>query len=468
MSAHVTLRLDAAVGHARKTSPGDLAEVFGKWIELPEVKRRGGKRTRTRVYSFARTFWLFLWQVLGGVSCHAAVGSLLAWLAQAQGCIASVSTSAYCQARRRLGLACLDRLWLDVANGLDAEVTEPKLLWFGRRVLVFDGCTTQLADTPANQKAYPQPSGQQPGCGFPVMRLVVAFSLVTGALMAYARSSLKVGEHTLFRQLWPKLRPGDVALADCGFCSYAEIWLLKQRGVDCVMAANACRTKGVHLIKCLGPDDLIIEWTSNDYHPEWMDEQTFAEMPTRMQLRQITYATSIPGFRTKKVTVVTTLVDCEAYPRQAFVDLYRMRWHAELFIRDIKTTMGMEQLTCRTPGMVHKELTMYLLAYNLVRALIVEAARLYPIEPTRLSFKQTVQLVQTWSTILARTEDDEKRQGIVDCLLYYVGQSIVPRRPNRTEPRAVKRRPKNYQRLTKPRHQFHEIPHRNMYKKGLS
>jgi hypothetical protein len=469
MAAHVVARLQSTVDEIREQSPGDLAEVFGRWVELPEVKRRGKRKTRQRVYSFARTFWLFLWHVLSKTdSCKAAVSAMLLWLSRTDGRMASLSTSAYCQARRRLARGFLDQLCLNVAHELEAQATDPRLLWLGRHVRVFDGSTTQLADTHANQRSYPQPAGQKSGCGFPTMRLMVAFSLSTGTLLAYARSSLKIGEHSLFQQLWPALAPGEVVLADCGLCSYAEIWMLSQQGNDCVMGANAARTKNIEYIERLGPDDWIVEWISNDYRPQWMDDETWARMPQRLRLRQITYKVRVPCFRTRQVVVVTTLMDPKCYPKSAFMELYRRRWHAELFLRDIKTTMGMEELRCLTPAMVHRELSMHLLAYNLVRALMFEAARLYPIDPTRLSFKQTIDFVRTWSPTIARTEDDEERQRLTDYLLYYVGQSIVPYRPNRTEPRAVKRRPKNYQRLTKPRHQFQEIPHRNKYKKCLS
>ena len=166
------------------------------------------------------------------------------------------------------------------------------------------------------------------------------------------------------------------------------------------------------------------------------------------------------------MTVITTLTNPKAFPKRLFRDLYRRRWSAELFLRDIKTTMGMEQLSCRTPSMVHKELAMYFIAYNLVRTLMFEGARQARIKPTQISFKQSVDLAVIWSATLAELTDGEQRERVARCLLHYVGQAKVPSRPNRSEPRAVKRRPKNYERLNKPRHEFEETPHRNRYHKA--
>lgn len=341
------------------------------------------------------------------------------------------------------------------------------LLWRGHRVKVVDGSSVSMPDTPENQKKWPQPKAQKPGCGFPVMRIVAMFSLATGAVLDLAGDALSIHERLLFKRLWSRLEKGDVALADRGFCSFADIYCLLQIGVESVMRKHQARSAGQTTLKKLGKNDLLVQWTKTLIRPAWLTIRQWREMPQKITLRQIKAIAEIPGFRSQTIIIVTTLIDHKKYPAKAFSDLYRRRWRAELYLRDIKTTMEMEVLRCKSPQMAEKELWMKLIAYNLVRAIMIEAAQKYEEPVETISFKQTISTIRQWSPYLARPDlNRQQRTRLYKLLLYYLAENKLPRRPNRVEPRAKKRRPKSYQYLTKPRKIFKEIPHKEKYRKA--
>lgn len=411
-------------------------------------------------------FWLFLSQVLcADRGCREALCRFLGCLALS-GKRASARTAGYCKGRRRLRQADLEETHERLARKIRAEHL-PHSLWFGRAVKVVDGSGLSMPDTPGNQRLYPQPKGTKPGCGFPVMRIVVLFCLGTGVLIALAKGSLAVGERALFRSLWHRLEPRDVVLADRGFCGYAEFFFLLRRGVDCVMRNHQRRSVGRTVVKSLGPGDRLILWLKSKAVPRWPDKATWRGLPDTLTLREITFRVAFRGFRTDTITVVTTLLDPQRFPTIAFADLYRRRWNAELFLRDIKTTMGMDILRCKTPGMVHKELAIYQIAYNLVRLTLLEAARKHQAPVERLSFKGALSTIRSWTPLFAAA-GEPKRHKLWAALLDSLADNPLPYRPNRVEPRARKRRPKNYQLLNKPRRLFKEILHRNKYTKVLS
>ena len=324
-----------------------------------------------------------------------------------------------------------------------------------------------MPDTPENQKRFPQPKTQKPGCGFPVMRVAVLFSMATGAILRAAWDALRVHERTLFHRLWDELKAGDILVADRGFCGFADFYLLLRRGVDCIMRNHQRRTKGVRFLKKLGKDDLLVAWRKSHICPDWLSRAIWKTLPLEMTVRQIHLCVDIPGFRTSKIVLATTLLDPKLYPKALFAELYRRRWLAELFLRNIKTSMGMEVLKCKSPEMVVKEVLMYLIAYNLIRSIMLEAAQAYGGEPLRISFKRTADALRQWMPVI-RGAHGAARSRLINTLLYYIARLTVPLRPNRCEPRALKRRKKNYQLLNKPRVEFREIAHRNHYKAGLS
>lgn len=438
----------------------DVEAVFGSWIRF-----RPAGPFRDRVFSVWKTFWLFLAQVLDSRgTCREAVRKAQASLSLEQGRQISSSDSAYCQARRRLPLRPLNREWRRVAEELEGNVGE-RDLWLGRRVKVVDGSSCSMPDTPQNQARYPQSKRQKPGCGFPLMRLVALFSLASGALLALNKGPMRLSERALWRKMWPLLKPGDVVLGDRGFCSFAEIWSLLQRGVDSVLRLNARRSAGVRKLRRLGKNDWLVEWAKTKVRPQWMPLAAWRQMPDALVVRQLTVRLDIPGFRTQILHVVATMTDPKRYCARAFADLYRRRWMAELFLRDLKITLGMDVLRCKSPAMIHRELAMHLIAYNLIRALIWEAAKHARRNPYRLSFAGAIAAVRQWAPALAAAPETQKPQ-MFNALLNCLANDRLPLRPNRAEPRAIKRRPKNYQRMTEPRNLFKPAPHRSKYSRA--
>jgi hypothetical protein len=448
-------------------SLSDLTEIFGHWVDLPETFGPPGRR---RLFCpLSRTFWLFLSEVLSADrSCRETVRKALVWLALKSGKTASPNTAAYCKARARLILKDINAVLHQTTKRIQ-DLYAGQHLWYGRQVKILDGTGLSMPDTPANQAAWPISKRTKPGCGFPVMRLVALFSLATGLIMDVAKGTLKNDERSLARSLWHLLESGDVLLADRGFCGYADFFYLTLRRVDCVMRNHHRRTKALAIIKRISKGDHLIAWYKTGQCPKWLTPQQWHEMPKSLNLRQISFPVGIPGFRTKAVTVVTTLIDHRRYPKQAFIDLYRTRWMAELFLRDIKTTMRMDILRCKTPEMIHKEISMYLIAYNLIRAMMLAAASRHGVSPFRLSFKGTIATLRQWAPVIAAARlHPRSNEQLIEILLAYLAKDLLPDRPNRVEPRAKKRRPKNYPLLNKPRSLFKESQHRNHYRKRLS
>jgi hypothetical protein len=436
---------------------GELMRIFRPWLDTAAWL---GNPVRRRLFTPARTFCLFLSQMFSADgSCREALQKLLAWLALTEGKEASSNTAAYCKARAKLPMKAIQRARDDLAQKIQQSPLAQGR-WNGRHVKVVDGSGLSMPDTPKNQEKYPQSKRSKAGCGFPEMRITAVFSLATGVLLRYAQASRNVAERTLFRLLWDCLEPGDVVLADRGFCGYADFYLLGQRGVDSVMRLHQRRSAGVRIVKKLGPGDTLVLWTKMKPCPKSFTKEQWASVPGTLQVRHIAFTVEIPGFRTQRITVATTLTDRRNFPPSAFAQLYRRRWSVELYFRDIKIALGMDILRCQTPEMVEKELAMHVIAYNLIRATMLEAAHAAHREIARISFKGTLQALLQWEPMLASAPAGE-RPNLQAAMLAAIARAPIPSRPNRCEPRARKRRPKNYQLLNKPRHEFKEIPHRN-------
>lgn len=439
-------------------APDALEMLFAPWLQLPEDF---GHPRRNRLFSPSRTFWLFLAQVLSkGGACREMVHRFLAERVRHGGHPASPRTGAYCRARGRLRMEDIQSVYTALAA--DGQVRN---FWCCRTVSVVDGSSVSMPDTPENQRCYPQPKGQKPGCGFPVLRLVAVFSLATGFLLGAAKDALAVSERTLYRRLWHLFEAGTVLLCDRGFCSYAELYLLKMRDLDCVTRNHQCRSKGVRRLEKLGKGDYLVEWSKTKVRPKWMTKEEWDALPSAYVLRQCHLNIEERGFRTKSIVVTTTLLDPRPYTKEALAQLYRRRWRVELYLRDLKTTMAMDVLRCKTPDMVDKELTMYFIAYNLIRALTLQVAHHCKATVDRISFEGACAAVRQWAPVLAATGHADLRRRLHTALLHAIARDTLPLRPNRNEPRARKRRPKNYPLLTNPREDFQEIPHRNRYRK---
>jgi hypothetical protein len=445
-----------------------LEQLFGRFIPAPLLAQADeGPNSRERVYSIRRTFWGFLSQVLNpACPCREIVRQIQAlFRLHDQGKVGE-GTSAYCQARLRLPLDLLQRLRHAVAAQAEKFVPSAEELWRGLRPKVIDGTTTTLPDTPKNQRAYPQSRTQKPGCGFPLMKLVGIFSLASGALLDYAKGNKHQHDLALLQKLLDHFRSGDVVVADRGFSSYALLALLWLRDVDSVFRLHHARSVNFRQGRRLGPDDRLLTWRKPQQKPRYVPQSWWKRVPGELAVRVLRFRLAVPGYRTQSVLLVTTLLDPEKYPARDLAELYARRWRIELWFRDIKTSMGMETLRCQTPRMAHKELEMYLIAYNLIRALAVEAAAIYHVPVIRISFKGTVDASRQYSIAIAQARSKKKRTALVADLLRVLARDPVPERPGRQEPRARKRRPKPYPLLNRHRRLYKEVGHRNRYWKN--
>lgn len=421
-----------------------------------------GLNSRDRVYNVRRTFFGFLYQVLKpDTSCREIVRQVQALFGLHDAGAVDENTSAYCQARKRLPLDTLGRVRVGVAAAGERMAE----LWYGLRPKVIDGTTVSAPDTSANQRAYPQSRGQKPGCGFPLIRLVGVFSLATGVLLDYAKGNKHQHELRLLWKLFDGFRRGDLAVADRGFCSYVWLALFLLRGVSSLFRLHQRRPADLRQGQRLGKNDRLFTWLKPIQKPRWLPQLWWKKVPAQLTVRVIRFQLASPGYRPESVTLVTTLLDAKQYPAQEMARLYVRRWKIELWFRDIKTSMGMEVLRCKSPRMLHKELEMFFIAYNFIRCLMVQAGAIHHVELDRLSFKGTVDSVRPFSLAIAQARSKKKQNQLIVELLAVIARDQVPDRPDRLEPRAVKRRPKPYQLLNRPRHVMKEIAHRSKYRK---
>ena len=446
-------------------SLSQLQEAFGSFI--PDILLSPSPKnanSRERLFSTRVTFWAFLAQVLSpGCPCREIVRKVQAWfcLQSKSSKTMSSDSSAYCQARCRLPEKTLASVHNTLAAKLQRNVSQDER-WLGRDVFIVDGSTVSMPDTPKNQAAYPQPKSQKPGCGFPLMKIAAIFSLASGALLHVARGHLRAHETGLFRQLWDELKAGCVILADRGFCSFFTLASLLGRNVDCVMRLSGARLLDLHAGKALGPGDRLIQWRKPKGRNFTWPEEEFAALPRTLTLRQIHYFIQIPGFRTREVVIVTTLLDHLQYPANALAELYFQRWSVELHFREIKTILRLDVLRCLSPEMVHRELWLHMIAYNMVRVLMQEASHVHHVNLWHLSFKGTLDTLRHWADALHAAKNHPRKQlTLLAEMLAIIAKDTLPIRPCRVEPRAKKRRPKNYQLLTKPRREMHIVGHRN-------
>lgn len=319
---------------------------------------------------------------------------------------------------------------------------------------VIDGTGITLPDTLENQETFPQPSSQLPSCGFLVMKVVACFCLASGALLKWVEAELKRHESRILAQFLGFFRPGDVLITDRGFSSYGNLAALSAKGVDAVMRVHQARKLDYRKAKALGTLDRLVEWIKPQ-RPKGWDKHDWAALPSKLTLRIVRIRIEVKGFRVRQYDLVTTLLDAVDYTADDLAELYFRRWSVELFFRHIKTTMGMEMLRCKTPEMVRKELRMFIIARNLIRALMQEAANLYQCDLTRLSFKATVDTLRQFSCAIYAAKDALRtRARIIDEMLLIIASEKVPLRENRAEARALKRRPKPFQRLMCHRSKF--------------
>jgi hypothetical protein len=409
-----------------------------------------------RIYSPLVTLWVFLGQVLcADHSCRAAVARLIAHRVSKGQRACSAETGAYCQARKRLPEQFFSTVACLVGRALDARA-DAQWRWKGRRVCMFDGTTVSMPDTSENQAAYPQVYNQKPGVGFPMARIGVITSLACGAILnlGFCRYAGKgQGEVSLLRRLWDVLRPGDVLLADSLLANWTGILLLKERGVDTVSRLNKAHRKadfrrGVRL----GDEDHIVRW-HKPTSIRSVDWRTYKLLPEYVTIREARFRVEQPGFRTKAIVVVTTLLDPAETSKEDLACLYRARWNNELDLRSVKSTMQMDVLRCKTPDLVHKEVWTHILAYNLIRTIMAQAAMKHGIEPRTISFKGALQTLKAFQPLVdflshrGATYRSTLYQQLLDAVVIH----RVADRPDRFEPRKKKRRPLKFDQMMKPR-----------------
>ncbi|QDT69155.1 Transposase DDE domain protein [Planctomycetes bacterium MalM25] len=407
-----------------------------------------------RIYTPLMTLRVFLWQVLSADhSCRAAVARLIAHRVSQGLKPCSAQTSAYCQARKRLPEEFFATTARATAAALDKGV-KPEWLWKRRRVLIYDGSTVSMPDTPENQHAYPQPPQQAPGIGFPIARIAAFFSLSCGAVLDLdicSNSGKGHSELGMLRKMWGRLLAGDILLADRYLCAWKEIHLLKQRGVDMVTRLHHCRKadfrRGIRLAK----GDHLVEWTKPAIRS--MKWGNWKKLPGQITVRETRVLVEQDGFRSRSLIVVSTLLDSEEYTKQDLAELYRARWNCELDLRSLKETLPMDILRCKTPELVRKEIWAHLLAYNLIRTVMAQAAHKHSIEPRSISFKGAVQTLEAFHPVIELLSHRGAvfRRTLYDHLLDAIATHRVGDRPDRFEPRQRKRRPKKHVPMCKPR-----------------
>jgi hypothetical protein len=461
--------LGRRTAHAlRQATLGQLQQHLRDVLPAPLLSATDqGPNSRERVFSLCFTFECFLWQMLKPkTSCREVVRQVQALLRLLGRTPIDEGNSAYVQARQRLPGERFEQALVATARAADQRVGSGGQL-NGRPVKVVDASTAQLPDSKKNQKRYPQPAAQKKGCGFPVLKFAVFFSLCSGAILNVMFGNLHDHDLRLLHGLWDALKKGDILLGDRAFGEYTTLAALPHwLGVDVVARLHARRKADFRKAQRLAKHDGLFVWHKGYQQSEILSASEWALLPTQITVRIVRFTATIRGFRSRRITLVTSLLDPKLYPAQDLIALYARRWRLELCLRDLKTMMGMEQLRCQTPDMAEKELSAYLVAHNLVRCLIAQAVATYKVDIERVSFKGSVDALRQYSNAISQARSQKMRNQLWEDLLLNLARDLVPYRPNREEPRAVKRRPKPYPLLNRPRRRFREIPHRNRYWKN--
>lgn len=426
--------------------------VFHQLLEEKVIQRmleELGCRFRHRIYTPAVTLSAFLEQAISDDgSCQQAVHRINNHRCSLGLPPASVDTNSYCEARHRLP----EELFLQLLqrSAKTVQRSEPEAwLWKERRVVLVDGCTTRAADTQANQAVFPQPSSQKPGLGFPQVRELVAVSLSSAVVLDVQIGPVegkRTGELSLFRKMMPVFRRGDVVVADANFDSYVDMATLKQKRIDFVGAIAGSRTSPF-TGKCRCIEEKRVALKRPQFDRDRFTREQWEALAKVLHVRMIRYQTD---GRKEEITIITTLLDQERYPARSIAELYGFRWNCELDIRSIKTVMGMEELRCKSPEMLRREIYNYLLAYNLVRAAMCDAARITEQEPRKLSFKNAMQVLTEYAVL------DSADDSTVVHVLWSIACNNVGDRPGRKEPRKIKRRRNKYRKMTRPRNEEKE------------
>jgi len=446
--------LESRLEKTRSSLPGQSGVFFERWIDPTSITQTADKARREapageavipreRVYTAPVTLGAMLGQCLSGGSQREAVARLRSERVAEGLKPPSPGTASYSQACTRLPIECVQA----AHRGILQRAPAVKPLIEGTRVLAVDGTGVQLADTPINQAHFPQPSNQAEGCGFPVLHLVGLFELDRGLMVAMAQGPLAANENGLFQtELMAALGPRDLLVADRGFCSFYHTAALKAQGADVLMRLRTNRAWP----KDQKGDDLRVSWTRPRRRdlPSHLTDEEYAALPEKIEVRYVRFRVEIPGMRSRMIRIVTTRMDLTV---EQIAAIYLRRWSIELSFDDLKTTLGMDFVNAKTPAMAAKLVWLYLIVHNLLRLLMLQAAQLPTAAPShRLSFKGT--LDRTLQCLEAMKHQNPRvRERLIDDLLMSIARDPLPWRPFRFEPRVIKRRPKSFPRMTRPR-----------------
>jgi hypothetical protein len=442
---------------SNRSSFKEFRQIFTEFLSTELFT--SSANSRNRIFNAELTFWAFLNQVLTGLSCAGIVKRVQNWHINKMKPIPSSNTSAYCQAKKRLPVSLLRSFSKSIIEKSDQLIQQPDL-WWGKEVKIVDGTGFSMPDTKENQETYPQNKAIKAGCGFPQMSAVGLFSLTTGLMLDYKTGNKHDSEKTQWRGFWDQLNDGEIILADRGFCSYPNLAFLKlEKDVDCVMRFGQ-RKIDYSQCKKIGKNQWLSTWKKPRQKPHTWSQDQWDKIPLKFTLRIIKVKEYTQGFRSNDIYLVTTLIDKRIYKADKIEDLYMKRWAIEVFFRDAKISLGMDILKSKSPELIEKEVLMFVIAYNLVRSMIAKSAKIKKISFYKVSFKGAIQQLILWWDTLAAMRHHKRPQlmrifyeKITDCLL------II--RPGRSEPRALKRRTKNYNLLTKPRSLMIIDHHRN-------
>jgi hypothetical protein len=404
----------------------------------------GCRDFRDGIYTPLKTLFIFVKQVLNpDKSCKNAVAEVVAEQLSMEKKDISSNTGPYCKARKRLPEPAVSELVKEVGKSSSKNASTS---WkaFGRPLKGVDGSSVIMADTKENQAIFPQQKGQKKGIGFPIARIVVVMSLMEGTVLDYAVGAFKgkgTGESSLLRSIFDNcIERDDILLGDRYFPSFFLIADVLAKGADGIFRGQAQRLYDFRKGECLDKKDHIVSW-KKPKKPEWMAQESYDTYPDQMRVRE---------FKVDGKVYVTTLLDNKKYHKKELARIYEIRWHLEINLKSIKETMDMDMLSCKTPEMVRKEIGIHFLAYNFIRIIMAEACIQYDAIPNRISFKGTVQLLNKFMPRFTNA-GERKRKIMYDGLLKKIVENKIGNRPGRVEPRAVKKRPKPFDTLNKPR-----------------
>ena len=426
---------------------------------------------RRRHFGNLPVFWAWLAQLLeGNAPCGKALGLIQAWCQGAGLPTPAGDTSGYCQARLRLKRSFLEKIAQRTVAVLSRAIAA-KDLWYGLQLKAIDGSSVQLMDTAANRAVWPQPSGQKTGCGFPTMGIVGLVNLSHGGWESIVPCRWQDHESKIAQQLVPQLGEGDLLLADRAYCTYELIATLQQRGARVLMRLHQARHRKMDWRKGkkISPTERLVVWKKPIQQPRMsrMSPEQWGQLPESITLRYIKITYRNREGQKVQMVVVTDLLDAQSYPEKELAELYSARWEIEVKLRDVKTTLGMEFFPVKTPQMARKTLLMMTIAYNLVRFLMQQASDHAGQTVNLMSFKGTLDLVTSSHHNFRSLAGQPKKLKDYRCrFIALCATKTLIIRPGREDPRAVKRRPKSYQLLNKPRPLMRPIPHRNRYQKA--